>query len=272
MVRPNDAAILLDFGIARSTDTNSDAGDNKLTQAGIIMGTPLYMSPEQLSNRTLDGRSDLYALGLIMAELITGEVPAGGPGYSEILERRVLKAKPYRLNEVDPSAPWPLAQLIDGLLSPAADDRPSDAGHVAAAFQAVRASAPVTSARGDPTEQEPASELEETAPALPEHAASHEEPIAPPQRGEQDRQQWWVAIGLLALIAAALAIFVVRRRALMLPVAPDLGFERVVQTPPEPPKPPTPEASLDAGGTPGKESPKKKKNSEVNRYPPVEEM
>ncbi len=281
MVRPNDAAILLDFGIARSTDKKSDASDDKLTQAGIIMGTPLYMSPEQLSNRTLDGRSDLYSLGLIMAELITGEVPAGGANYSEILERRVLKAQPYRLNEIDPSAPWPLAQLIDGLLSPAADERPADAGRVAAGFQAIQASAtnPLPTARGTlggATAPEDVTPPAEGATLLPEHATSQEAfaPTEPPLTSQdgQDRQQWWIAIGLLALIAVALAIFVVRRRAPTTPIASDLGVKQVVQTPPEPPKPPPPKASLDAGASPAPVSPKKKKNSEVNRYPPAEEM
>lgn len=130
MIREDDQAVVLDFGIARTAADAPEPVDGKLTQQGIIMGTPLYMSPEQLTNRPLDGRSDLYALGLIMAELITGEVPLRGEGYSQILEERVLKATPYAIREVDGRVPEELAEVVDALLKPAAQDRPPTATHV----------------------------------------------------------------------------------------------------------------------------------------------
>jgi serine/threonine protein kinase len=126
----DDRAVILDFGIARTAADAPEPTDNRLTQAGIIMGTPLYMSPEQLTNRPLDGRSDLYALGLILAELITGEVPLKGEGYSQILEERVLKATPFMVRNVDPNVPEAFASVIDGLLKPAAQDRPATSTQV----------------------------------------------------------------------------------------------------------------------------------------------
>lgn len=131
MIREDDQAVVLDFGIARTSAEVPEPVDGKLTQQGIIMGTPLYMSPEQLTNRPLDGRSDLYALGLIMAELITGEVPLRGEGYSQILEERVLKATPYAIREIDPRVPEEIAVVVDALLKPAAQDRPATATTVA---------------------------------------------------------------------------------------------------------------------------------------------
>src|SRR6185436_20069925 len=63
--------LLTDFGLARMTEATS----GKLTSSGAIMGTPAYMSPEQGAGNTLDGRSDIYALGIIMYEMVTGQVP-----------------------------------------------------------------------------------------------------------------------------------------------------------------------------------------------------
>ena len=123
IIRDHDRqAIILDFGIARTT-AEEDA-ESRLTQQGIIMGTPRYMSPEQLANGPLDGRSDLYALGLLLAEMITGEVPRGGTKYEELVEKRTLNPQPYDIQTVAPDIAPELADAINGLLMSAADDRP----------------------------------------------------------------------------------------------------------------------------------------------------
>ena len=122
----DDRAVILDFGIAR-LQSDSDEQDPRLTQRGIIMGTPMYMSPEQLGNGSLDGRSDLYALGLILAELITGRVPRSGRNYNELLKRRAFEPEAYDLRGVDPNVPDGLAEVINHLLASAADERPASA-------------------------------------------------------------------------------------------------------------------------------------------------
>jgi eukaryotic-like serine/threonine-protein kinase len=185
MIRSDDRAVILDFGIAYSAET----GDQtlKLTQAGMIMGTPLYMSPEQLLNLSLDGRSDLFALGLILAELITGEVPMRGNGYNELVEKRITKPEPYRIRNIDPAVPEPLAKIIDSLLATASADRPQRARDVAVMlrdFAEGRSVAP-------------------TAPIAPATA-----PIAAPSSPKTT----YVALAVAAIVFLVLAFLVARPR------------------------------------------------------------
>lgn len=70
LFREDGSAVLTDFGIARLTDSNPT-----LTQAGTVVGTPQYMSPEQASGKELDGRSDIYSLGVVLYRMLTGDVP-----------------------------------------------------------------------------------------------------------------------------------------------------------------------------------------------------
>jgi len=70
MFRPDGNPILLDFGIARALDL-----DTRITITGVSIGTPHYMSPEQCRGEEIDGRSDLYSLGVLLFELLTGKVP-----------------------------------------------------------------------------------------------------------------------------------------------------------------------------------------------------
>lgn len=143
MIDRADHAVILDFGIALSSEPRNET--MKLTQDGMIMGTPLYMSPEQLVGLPLDGRSDLFALGLMLAELITGEVPMRGATYAELLERRVTKPEAYRLSEIDPAVPAALGEAIDALLVARVEERLESA---TSAGERLRRSTPADSVRG----------------------------------------------------------------------------------------------------------------------------
>ena len=84
-----DFVKVLDFGIAKSVNQESDAP--RLTQAGMIFGTPEYMSPEQAQGQTPDHRVDVYALGCLMYHLITGDVPFRAENFMGILTKHLLE-------------------------------------------------------------------------------------------------------------------------------------------------------------------------------------
>jgi len=85
-------ARVADFGIARAV---SAAGGEKLTQTGMAVGTPTYMSPEQaLGEAALDGRSDLYSLGCVLYEMLTGEPPYTGPTAQAVIAKRMMEPVP----------------------------------------------------------------------------------------------------------------------------------------------------------------------------------
>lgn len=84
-----DVVKLLDFGVARVRD-----GGEKLTAHGIVVGTPLYMSPEHVMGAELDGRSDLYSLGVCLFEMLSGKLPFSGATVSEIGRKQISEPAP----------------------------------------------------------------------------------------------------------------------------------------------------------------------------------
>ena len=110
MVDAQGRAAIMDFGIANSVaalevpvDTGSvalDAGPINLTRVGALLGTPRYMSPEQAKREKVDHRSDLFTFGLVLYELVSGEVPCEGNNLSELLHNRATVAiRPLRASE-----------------------------------------------------------------------------------------------------------------------------------------------------------------------------
>jgi tetratricopeptide (TPR) repeat protein len=102
-------AYISDFGVARSLASNG------LTQSGAVVGTPDYLSPEQARGDTIDARSDLYTLGLILYEMLTGAMPFQGGTLGEILAQRMLRSPPP-VTQAKPQTPAWLARLTDRLL------------------------------------------------------------------------------------------------------------------------------------------------------------
>jgi eukaryotic-like serine/threonine-protein kinase len=116
----SDCAKVVDFGIAKAANNEAQ----KVTKTGLVVGTPEYMSPEQLSGDKLDGRSDIYALGLVTFNMLTGKLPFPAETLQESMIMR-LTDRPKQLAEMKDDVAWPpqLQSVIDRALERATDAR-----------------------------------------------------------------------------------------------------------------------------------------------------
>ena len=120
-------AKLMDFGLARLVDVSG------MTRTGTVMGTVFYLSPEQAVGKHVDGRSDLYALGAVLFEMITGEPPFTGPSAVSILYKH-LNEQPPRLRELDNTLPGSVDAAVECLLRKDPERRFEDATKTIAAL------------------------------------------------------------------------------------------------------------------------------------------
>ncbi len=129
--RPDDDEIVkvVDFGIAKIRDGELSPGlDPVATQEGTVFGTPRYMSPEQAQGKTLDGRSDLYAVGVLLFHMLTGQAPFTDDD-AVIVMAHHIKTVPPPVSSLVPGArvPAALEDLVARALAKSPDDRPQTA-------------------------------------------------------------------------------------------------------------------------------------------------
>ncbi len=103
-------AVVMDFGLAKERRQEPEVA--KLTATGIVLGTPEFMSPEQIRGKGLDARSDVYALAIVAFEMFTGQLPFQGRNAQEMMIAR-LRGKPKLLREVKPDLPARLEQVLN---------------------------------------------------------------------------------------------------------------------------------------------------------------
>ena len=101
-----DRAVVMDFGLAKQRRMGREA--RKLTATGIVLGTPEFMSPEQIRGKPLDPRTDIYSLGLVTCEMLTGQLPFAGETQQEIMIAR-LTGDPVPLGRLRPDLRFPAA-------------------------------------------------------------------------------------------------------------------------------------------------------------------
>ncbi|MEJ2483976.1 MAG: serine/threonine-protein kinase [Gemmatimonadota bacterium] len=116
-------AVIADFGVARAVDAAGGSADGEgMTATGLAVGTPAYMSPEQASGGEVDGRADVYALGCVLWEMLTGEPPFRGPTPIAILARKVADERPG-IHALRSSVSAELESVVVKAMAPLAADR-----------------------------------------------------------------------------------------------------------------------------------------------------
>jgi len=138
----DDQAVLADLGIARAIGA---AGDERLTETGLALGTPAYMSPEQAAgDRDLDLRTDVYSLGAVLYEMLAGEPPFTGPTAQAVIARRMTET-PRPLRSVREGLPENLERTVMKSLARSPADRQRSAGELARELSGATATVPAGS-------------------------------------------------------------------------------------------------------------------------------
>jgi serine/threonine-protein kinase len=146
MVTPDGKVLLTDFGIAKAL-----GGGDDLTSDNVMMGTAKYLSPEQVRGRRLDGRADLYSLGLVLYECLAGKVPFQGETDADTALAR-LQRDPTDLTRLRPTLPGGLVDVITKLVQRVPDDRFTTGAEVRAALsKALATPEPAIDMPGTPT-------------------------------------------------------------------------------------------------------------------------
>jgi serine/threonine-protein kinase len=133
LLSPQGEIKITDFGLARVNNSSNQA----LTQIGITMGTPLYMSPEQVEGRPLDSRSDIYSLGLTAYHALAGQPPFDGENALAIAYKQVNQDAPP-LQEIRPDVPTELCQLIHKMIAKTPQDRPESPASLVKELRKIR--------------------------------------------------------------------------------------------------------------------------------------
>jgi len=166
---------LLDFGLAKP-----EQGEDDLTQSGATVGSFRYMAPEQILNKPIDARTDLYAFGILLFYMILGKLPfdaSSNGGEFEIMEKQVREPAPIP-NKLDPSIPPALSDLILKLLSKSKHSRPESAAIVREKIVEIMAHLKPMPTKPKKTQQSSSSNVSKTSIILP-----------PPSNAEV-AQQW----------------------------------------------------------------------------------
>lgn len=178
LVTPEGRVKVTDFGIAK-------VASQSLTLTGHVLGSPFYMSPEQVKGEAVDGRTDLFSLGSILYQAVTGELPFGGDTLASVTYK-VVQVDPRPLRGHDPDLPVPLEAVIERALAKDPDRRYQTGAEMAEALEAV--------GREEVVEGRPA-------------GAAPTPPALPPQPTASRRALASVGCGMVLLLALGLLLF-----------------------------------------------------------------
>ncbi|AGC42834.1 serine/threonine protein kinase [Myxococcus stipitatus DSM 14675] len=175
---------VLDFGIAKLVDARMPQ-----THAGIIVGTPEYMAPEQSQSRKVDGRADLYALGVIAFQLLTGRLPFEDEGLAAQLVAHQMRAPPS-LRSLHAAVPEPLERVILRALAKTPEERFTTAAVLRAALEGALA---VSARPPSPRPARPPAPVRTASPVVVSASGEPEELVAPWSPVPQASSPGWAA-------------------------------------------------------------------------------
>ena len=115
----SDFVKILDFGVSKFSALDNEMS---MTRTGAVMGTPYYMSPEQAKGGQIDARSDLYAMGVVLYQMVTGRVPFNAGSFNELLFKIALES-PEPVEQIVPDCPKPFIDIINRAMARDVDDR-----------------------------------------------------------------------------------------------------------------------------------------------------
>ncbi|MEO6525058.1 MAG: protein kinase [Gemmatimonadaceae bacterium] len=196
---------VVDFGIAKAMQ---EGAGEALTRTGLVIGTPEFMSPEQLLGDPVDARSDLYALGCILHLMLTAAPAFEAPTREQMIKRR-LSEDPPRAQQIDPSVPDSIDRIIGRLLARSPADRYGSAAEVRDALGGSH----TRRLSGDGTAL-PRTNTPRSAPTLVFGAASKPSQSEPPKVAPQPRRRapWILALLVVLLLGAGLVLRNVREQ------------------------------------------------------------
>ncbi|HKQ75211.1 MAG TPA: protein kinase [Blastocatellia bacterium] len=228
MVRPDGYAKVLDFGLAKLTEPESGGDEAKTdvsgmssdfeTRTGMVLGTINYMSPEQARGQKVDGRSDLFSLGVVLYELIAGHRPFGGKTWHHTIVA-ITDAEPPPISRAVLGAPAALQEIINRLLSKNRERRYQTARALLADLETMQGELAsdtriqrikIERAQDLSTNDEQISQMATQSAMITNESARHKVVGAVLALSRLKRRQLIAAVGLLVLAAAAYLYFVPR--------------------------------------------------------------